>query len=203
MPLIECTAGPAETPVGGTVYSFNRDKAGRYVADVYDLSHAMCLLSVVWYREVKPISDGATEQTEQPSEETPAAPVEKPVATARAKKVKTETPSGFGLLGVGGPTPTVPAVEAAAENAAPENDVVEDAVGTDESGDGSGSEDDTGADDTGAGDEGSDDGSDETAEDDTGGQEQTEQPSEETPAAPIVLPTATPTRQGRRRNRRG
>ncbi|MCA1490084.1 hypothetical protein I6F11_04020 [Ensifer sp. NBAIM29] len=50
--LIECTAGAAETSIAGTGYRFERDRYGRFVAEVHNLVHRACLLSVVHYRAV-------------------------------------------------------------------------------------------------------------------------------------------------------
>lgn len=50
--LIECTAGAAETSIGGNGYRFERDHYGRFVSEVHNLVHRACLLSVVHYRAV-------------------------------------------------------------------------------------------------------------------------------------------------------
>lgn len=52
MAKIECTWGPAETPVSGHTYRFEKDKAGRYVATVHNDDHVEILLSVEHYRLV-------------------------------------------------------------------------------------------------------------------------------------------------------
>lgn len=62
MPLIECTAGkPVETNAGGQDYSFQRDKYGRYVAQVDKLEHAAILTSVEWYRQVPDVPEDVSE----------------------------------------------------------------------------------------------------------------------------------------------
>jgi hypothetical protein len=50
--LIECTRGYAQTSLGGTEYTFERDQFGRFVSEVINLTHRSLLLSVVHYREV-------------------------------------------------------------------------------------------------------------------------------------------------------
>ncbi|CAN7305562.1 hypothetical protein LJR231_001572 [Phyllobacterium sp. LjRoot231] len=62
MPLIECKAGPTETPVAGTMYHFERDKYGRFVSEVYNPKHIECFLSVVHFQQVE--ADPAPEETE-------------------------------------------------------------------------------------------------------------------------------------------
>ena len=52
MNLIECTLGAVSQHVNGTTYSFQRDKHGRYVADVQNLLDRSLFLSVSHYREV-------------------------------------------------------------------------------------------------------------------------------------------------------
>lgn len=52
MAKIECTWGPAETPVSGHTYRFEKDEAGRYVATVHNDDHLAILLSVEHYRLV-------------------------------------------------------------------------------------------------------------------------------------------------------
>lgn len=61
MAKIECTAGYAETPVGGVLYVFERDRYGRFVAEVHKDEHVDVLLSVVHYRRVD--EDGAVSHT--------------------------------------------------------------------------------------------------------------------------------------------
>ena len=43
---IQCLLGPASTTVGSTTYDFTRDEDGRFIADVHDLVHVKCLLSM-------------------------------------------------------------------------------------------------------------------------------------------------------------
>jgi hypothetical protein len=55
MPIIQCLAGAVTESVGGQPYSFQFDKHGRAVANVTNLVHAECFLSVTaHYRKVEP-----------------------------------------------------------------------------------------------------------------------------------------------------
>ncbi len=192
MPLIECTHGPAETPVGGHVYNFQRDRGGRYVAEVHDLTHIMCLLSVVHYREVEPLADVIKEVTPQ-----------KPAKTTKPKKAETVVQGGFGLLGAG--------VQSAAENlgtevATEQKDASEEIEETEtdvseESSSEETEEQTDGADEGSGTEEASDQGESDQHEGDQG-ETGTEEPAEE-PVVPIVLPTAPKTNQQiRRRGKR-
>lgn len=54
MALIQCLLGPASPVLSSQTYMFERDKHGRFVAEVFDLVHIQCLLSRDdIYREVK------------------------------------------------------------------------------------------------------------------------------------------------------
>lgn len=55
MALLECKLGPTETSVGGQTYIFAHDRARRAVAEVHDLVHIRCFLSVQHYIEVQPL----------------------------------------------------------------------------------------------------------------------------------------------------
>lgn len=55
--LIECTAGYAETSVMGTDYQFSRDAYGRFVAEVHNIRHRECLLSVIHYKAVPDVPE--------------------------------------------------------------------------------------------------------------------------------------------------
>lgn len=55
MPLIECLLGGKTVDVAGTAYTFERDRANRYVSQVFNLRHVECLLSVEHYRKVEPL----------------------------------------------------------------------------------------------------------------------------------------------------
>lgn len=57
MALIECKLGPTQTSVGGQSYVFAHDRARRAVAQVHDLVHIRCFLSVQHYIEVQPLDD--------------------------------------------------------------------------------------------------------------------------------------------------
>lgn len=56
MALIESIRGKAQTPVGGITYSFDRDRAGRYVCEVGNPRHASILISAGTYRAVDPVA---------------------------------------------------------------------------------------------------------------------------------------------------
>lgn len=56
MPLIECLLGGQTVDVAGTAYTFERDRANRYVVEVHSLRHVECLLSVEHYRRVDPLA---------------------------------------------------------------------------------------------------------------------------------------------------
>jgi hypothetical protein len=54
MALIQCLLGAASPVLSSQTYTFERDKHGRFVAEVFDLVHIQCLLSRDdIYREVK------------------------------------------------------------------------------------------------------------------------------------------------------
>lgn len=54
MALIQCLLGAASPVLSSHTYTFERDKHGRFVAEVFDLVHIQCLLSRDdIYREVK------------------------------------------------------------------------------------------------------------------------------------------------------
>lgn len=55
MALIQCLPGPTETNVGGETYSFVYDRERRAVAEVHNLVHVQCLLSVEHYIQVQPL----------------------------------------------------------------------------------------------------------------------------------------------------
>ncbi len=92
MPLIECTAGYAETTIAGHMYIFSRDDEGRYVALVENPAHLHCLLSVVHYRIAPP--RGAK------SEPAPSSP--KPAAPATHQTGAPQPPAGEAMAGRGG-----------------------------------------------------------------------------------------------------
>lgn len=66
MKTIECTRGATEQQVAGVNYAFQRDKYGRFVAQVHNEEHAKCFISVDHYREVPehPEPEMADEPTE-------------------------------------------------------------------------------------------------------------------------------------------
>lgn len=68
MAKIECTWGPAETPVSGHTYRFEKDKDGRYVATVHNDDHVAILLSVEHYRLVDDEAPAAAEPPARTSE---------------------------------------------------------------------------------------------------------------------------------------
>lgn len=90
MAKIECTYGAAQTPVAGREYVFERDRHGRYVAEVSNDDHVKILLSVEHYRIAEEIPDPAPPQVELTEEELAALEAE---AEARAK-VETQKPAG-------------------------------------------------------------------------------------------------------------
>lgn len=49
MPTIECLLGPAQTPVGGDTYNFERNEKGHYVAEVASDRHARILTDAGTY----------------------------------------------------------------------------------------------------------------------------------------------------------
>jgi YD repeat-containing protein len=51
MPLIECKLGPTTQHVAGTPYTFEYDEHRRAVAEVHNLVHVQCFLSVEHYQE--------------------------------------------------------------------------------------------------------------------------------------------------------
>ena len=55
MNLIQCLLGPRETQVGGQTYNFQFDREQRAVAEVYNLVHLQCFLSVEHYIAVQPL----------------------------------------------------------------------------------------------------------------------------------------------------
>jgi hypothetical protein len=48
---IKCKLGHAVTPVGGVEYAFENDGNGNHIAEVFDIAHQRCLLSVEHYEE--------------------------------------------------------------------------------------------------------------------------------------------------------
>lgn len=52
MALVECTLGPATTPIGSETYNFEKDRFGRCVAKVHNLKHLAILTGMPTYREV-------------------------------------------------------------------------------------------------------------------------------------------------------
>lgn len=58
MALIQCLLGAASPTLSSQTYSFDRDRHGRFVCEVFDLVHIQCLLSRDdVYREVKETPD--------------------------------------------------------------------------------------------------------------------------------------------------
>jgi predicted flap endonuclease-1-like 5' DNA nuclease len=82
MPLVQCTLGPATTPIMGWTYVFERDRFDRYVAKVDNDDHIAILTSVYCYVVVPDepeVKASAPALTPKPKKAAPAAPVE-PVA---------------------------------------------------------------------------------------------------------------------------
>lgn len=87
MSKIECTHGPASTPVGGNVYDFVRDEKGRYVATVHNEDHVKILTSVEHYRRVD--DDAPAQPAPAPVPAPAPAPAEREVQTITADQVGT------------------------------------------------------------------------------------------------------------------
>ena len=70
MNLIASKLGPATAHVGGDAYTFSRDEHGRFVAEVENIAHRACLLSVEHYYEVErhPPAPAAEPDAGEPSE---------------------------------------------------------------------------------------------------------------------------------------
>lgn len=96
MARIECSRS-AETEVGGVKYIFERDREGRFAAEVHNEDHAAILLSVVHYR---PYDENAFAQRKPAAAARPApAPADPAKTLAGATGI---TPAG------GAPTPPPP-----------------------------------------------------------------------------------------------
>lgn len=78
--LVRCKLGHTQQPMGGQVYSFDRDQAGRYVANVFDERHAACFIGAGTYEEVDPLPEGW-----QPGMPLPGAKSAAPVAPAKSQ----------------------------------------------------------------------------------------------------------------------
>lgn len=61
MTIIQCKLGPIETVVGSDTYIFRLDENGRAVAEVPNISHQLCFLSVEHY-VVAPVIEAAPEE---------------------------------------------------------------------------------------------------------------------------------------------
>lgn len=125
MPLIECTAGPVESTVGGTNYSFQRDQFMRYVSQVYNERHVECFLGSDLYRVVDAVPVEKVELKKAPAvvvapeppltPPAPPAPVFTPPPPAPVLPIAIPAPDGSadGVSqgsALGGLTPPVPPV---------------------------------------------------------------------------------------------
>lgn len=105
MAKIECTAGYAETPVGGMMYVFQRDSTGRFVAEVYNEAHIAVLLSVEHYRHATDEAPGKgslREKLETTTAPPPPVPPVLPMSTADAAAAD-DVPGGSGPATPPGP----------------------------------------------------------------------------------------------------
>ncbi len=110
MKPIECTLGPVSQHVNGTTYQFQRDRFGRYVADVQNLLDRSLFLSVAHYREVEAEIE---EPKARRARSTPASPVasEEPATDAASQD--------DGAADAASEQPDEPATDATTTEAAP------------------------------------------------------------------------------------
>lgn len=89
MALIQCKLGPIETVVGSDTYNFRLDELGRAVAEVPNISHQLCFLSVEHYLVAPEITPAEAPAAEAAADEPPAPPVapEPAATTAPAPQV--------------------------------------------------------------------------------------------------------------------
>ena len=94
MAKIECTAGYAETPVGGMMYVFQRDVFGRFVAEVHNEAHVAVLLSVEHYRHATEGNEPDTGSLGAKLESTTPPPTSAPPASVADAAVGDNVPAG-------------------------------------------------------------------------------------------------------------
>ncbi len=94
MALIQCKLGPGERTVGSDTYAFRVDEHGRAVAEVQNLAHQICFLSVEHYLIAPELANAPASEPQAvldpdgapPSPLAPPQPTATPVAPARRGK---------------------------------------------------------------------------------------------------------------------
>jgi hypothetical protein len=120
MALVECVLGPATPYVAGHQFDFQRDRYGRFVAQVDDLKALACLLSVEHYRVVKDEPEDEPQTEDAADTKKPAVRGKDPAAgeTKRGRKKSDAAPAPTSDAGDANAAPGLGIVQGAADNAA-------------------------------------------------------------------------------------